>query len=357
MGDLSAVGAWANEVPTTMEAVVVEAPGDWSLREVAVPEPQPGWALVRVERAGICATDLAILHGHRDYAYPVIPGHEWAGTVVGVGADADVGWLGARVVGENDVGCLTCTACRTGRWRFCSSYQQIGFGAYGGAYARYLVAPSYGLRRLAARVSFDQGALLEPMAVALGLVARANLTIGDSLTILGDGPIGLLTLIVATAAGARRIVMSGGQAARMDLARRLGATVVDYREDDVEAAVRGAHGLSDAVVETSGVQEAAAQALRVVRPEGRVVLAGSAHGRVATLLEDPIQTRNVNVVGAGHNPGWLGRALACVEDGLLNSESLISHRYGLCDYKAALQQCESWSDGLVKSVFVMDNGS
>jgi 2-desacetyl-2-hydroxyethyl bacteriochlorophyllide A dehydrogenase len=337
----------------TMQAVVVEAPDRWSLQEVAVPAPLPGWALVRVEHAGICATDLAILHGQRDYTYPIIPGHEWAGTVVAVGSDGDAGWLKARVVGENDVGCLTCEYCRTGRWRFCSSYQQIGFGPYGGAYAEYLVAPAYGLRRLSSNVSSERGALLEPTAVALGLLARANLQIGETLTVLGDGPIGLLTLLVATAAGARRIVLSGGQRARLELAQKLGATVVDYKTDDVEDVVRSHHGYSDVVVDTTGAQPAAAQALRMVRPEGRVVLAGSAHGRVSTLLEDALQTRNVTAVGAGHNPGWLGRALACVEDGLLSPESLLSHRYALDEYGTALAQCESWSDGLVKSVFAM----
>jgi threonine dehydrogenase-like Zn-dependent dehydrogenase len=251
---------------------------------------------------------------------------------------------------------MTCAYCRSGRWRFCSSYQQIGFGLYGGAYAEYLVAPTYGLHRLGEKVSFDQGALLEPTAVAFGLLGRANLTIGDTLTILGDGPIGLLTLLVASASGARRIIVSGGQSARLELARKLGATVVDHREGDVEDVVRTLHGgASDVVVETTGAQEAAVQALHVVGPEGRVVLAASAHGRVTTLPQDPIQTRNLNVIGAGHNPGWLGRALACVDDGLVDSQGLVTHRYALGDYKSALAQCESWSDGLVKSVFVMSS--
>jgi threonine dehydrogenase-like Zn-dependent dehydrogenase len=170
------------QTPATMEAVVVTARGEASLVEVPMPRLEPGWALIKIAASGICATDLAIFKGDYPWPYPIIPGHEGSGIVVAVGDNADDQWLAKAVVGENGVGCLRCDACRSGRWRFCRVYQQIGFGSYGGAYAEYLAAPVYGLREPAPAISFEQGALMEPMAVAFGVLDRAAIRVGDTLT-------------------------------------------------------------------------------------------------------------------------------------------------------------------------------
>jgi threonine dehydrogenase-like Zn-dependent dehydrogenase len=100
-----------------MEAVLVTGRGEASLVEVPVPRLEPGWALIKIAAAGICATDLAVFNGDYPWPYPIIPGHEWSGMVEAVGDRADDQWLGKAVVGENDVGCLRCDACRSGRWR------------------------------------------------------------------------------------------------------------------------------------------------------------------------------------------------------------------------------------------------
>jgi threonine dehydrogenase-like Zn-dependent dehydrogenase len=194
------------------------------------------------------------------------------------------------------------------------------------------------------------------MAVAFGILDRARFRIGDSLTILGDGSVGLHTLIVAKAAGARRVVLSGHHAPRLALAAALGARIVDRGVEEVEDVVRAMHGQSDVVVDATGSTEAFAQATRLVRPEGRIVLGGSAHGKFATVPEDTILRRNLRIAGAGHNPGWMSRALACVTDGVVSSEVMISHQYPLAAYEAALAQCETRSTDLVKSMFAWASG-
>lgn len=331
----------------TMRALVVAEPGVVSLQVRARPEPPVGWARVKMRSVGICATDLALVDGQADVRFPLIPGHEWMGVVDKVGDPADADWLGLRVSGENEVSCLQCVQCRKGRWRWCAEYQQIGFGRWGGSYAEYLIVPVYGLHRLTS-ISDEQGALLEPMAVALGILDRANLRIGETLAVIGDGSIGLNTLLVAKAMGARRIVLSGERQARLQMARQLGAyRVVDHRHEDLLAF----EGQLDVVVEATGSESGLQQALRLAKPEGRVVIAGFAHKTSARIDPDAIHLPDLQVIGAGNNPGWMGRAVDLAEDGLLNSEALISHRFSLDDFEAALDQLRERPPDFVKSLF------
>lgn len=337
----------------SMRALVVTKTGTMVLSEVAIPVPPVGWARVRVRAAGICATDLAILDGQARVQFPVIPGHEWMGVVDQVGDSADSEWLGARVSGENEVSCLRCEQCRSGRPRWCAQYQQIGFGRYGGSYAEYLIAPVYDLHRLGPVISDDQGALLEPMAVALGILGRADLRIGETLTIIGDGPIGLHTLLVAKAMGARRILLSGERSTRLDMAQHMGAyRVVNHRTGDLQSLVDQYHGRSDVVVEATGSELGLQQAIAAAKPEGRVIVAGFAHGGSAVIAPDAIHLPDLQVIGAGNNPGWMGRAVALVEDELLSSERLITHRFAIEEFEAAFHQLREKPTDFVKSLLV-----
>ncbi len=335
-----------------MRALVVSAPDTVNLREVPRPEPPAGWARIQVARAGICATDLAVMAGQAGVSFPVIPGHEWMGIVDAVGSEDDGEWIGRRVAGENEVSCLLCPACRSGRWRWCPHYQQIGFGRYGGSYAEYLIAPIYGLHPLSQAVSDLQGALLEPAAVALGVLERAALRIGETVTVIGDGPIGLNVLIVAKAMGARRIIVGGEQPVRLAMAERLGAyRVVRHPNEDLVAAVTAGHGQSDVVVEATGTESGLQTALNLVRPEGRLVVAGFAHGGQAVISPDRIHLPDVAVIGAGNNPGWMGRTVALVEDGMLRTDHLVTHRYALAEFADAFGTLSQRGDGLIKAVF------
>ena len=125
-----------------MKAVVLEKPGTMVLKEMPVPQTPRGFVRVKVKAAAICATDLEVLDGNIAAKYPLIPGHEWSGIVEELGEGVDGKWLGQRVTGSNDVVCLTCPACRSGEWRYCKSFKEIGF-KMDGAYAEYVVVPAY----------------------------------------------------------------------------------------------------------------------------------------------------------------------------------------------------------------------
>ena len=124
-----------------MKAVVIKEPGNISLQNVEIPQPQPGFVRIKVKAAAICATDLEVLDGNIPANYPLTPGHEWSGIVDAVGSESDSHWIGKRVIGSSDVVCLTCDACRSGNWRYCKDFEEIGFRR-NGAYAEYAIMPA-----------------------------------------------------------------------------------------------------------------------------------------------------------------------------------------------------------------------
>ena len=205
-----------------MKAIVIREPGCVALEEKAIPEPQPGFVRVRVKAAAICATDLEVIDGNIPANYPITPGHEWSGIVDAAGSREDESWIGKRVVGSNDVVCLKCDACRSGNWRYCSEFEEIGFRR-DGAYAEYVIVPAYGLCELPEQVSFVHGALCEPLGVALGTLEKAGARLGDTLTIIGAGSIGLCILAAAKAMGMREIVVAAATRRRLAIAEQMGA--------------------------------------------------------------------------------------------------------------------------------------
>lgn len=338
-----------------MKAVVIEKPNELALREVNKPVPEPGWALIRVKVAAVCATDLELIGGNIGKQYPVIPGHEWSGVVEEVGRREDNYWVGKRVVGSNDIVCLTCKECRSGMWRNCASFKEIGFKA-DGAYAEYMVVPVYGLSELPRHISFVQGAMIEPLAVAIGTVDRAGLKLGDTAVIMGAGSIGLNLLAVSKAAGARRVVVTALSERRLGFAKNMGAyaTVATRDVDVVEAVTNALGGRPDVVLEATGMEDCAQAALRMAKKEGKIALAGFGREQEFNIHIDDIHINNLRVIGAGNNWNLVDRAVNLLADGLVSTEALATHFFHLEEYEKALEMTRVRPDGFVKAVFTFD---
>jgi L-iditol 2-dehydrogenase len=335
-----------------MKAIRIEKPGVYGLVETPRPVPEPGWALVRVQASAVCATDLELIGGTIGKRYPIIPGHEWSGTVASVGRASDEAWVGRRVVGSNDIVCLTCKACRSGLWRNCASFREIGFKA-DGAYAEYLVVPVYALSVLPEAISFVQGALVEPLAVALGTLEKVDLRLGDTVVILGAGSIGLNLLAVAKAAGARRILVLALSERRFGFARKMGAhATLATGEPDVAVRIEALLGGSpDVVVDATGTEACVRLALSIAGKGARVALAGFGRGEDFRLPIDDLHVKNLHVFGAGNNWNLVDKALDLLQDGLVSTEILATHRFPLARFEEALEMTRTRPDGFVKSVF------
>ena len=336
-----------------MKAVVIKEPGNISLENLDIPQPGPDFVRIKVKAAAICATDLEVLDGNIPANYPLTPGHEWSGIVDAVGSEKDKHWLGKRVIGSSDVVCLTCEACRSGNWRYCKDFEEIGFRR-NGAYAEYAIMPAYGLCELPDNVSFEQGALCEPLGVALGTMEKAEAKFGQTCLIIGAGSIGLCMLSVAKTMGMKDIVVCAASEGRLDIAKKLGAShVIATKESNLMEKMKEIHpGGTDVVVDCTGIEECIQMSLKLARKGGVVALAGYGRGKIMNIRIDDIHINNLKVVGAGNNWNQHKKAVTLMKDGQVNLECCISERIRLEEYNKGLELARKRPAGFVKAVFV-----
>lgn len=335
-----------------MKAVVIEKPGVVVMKEVPIPVPPPGFARVKVAAAAVCATDLEVLTGRIPANYPLTPGHEWSGVVDAVGSSEDEHWIGKRVIGSNDVVCLKCDACRSGNWRYCTEFEEIGFKR-DGAYAEYIIVPAYGLCELEDHVSFEEAALCEPLGVALGTLEKANAKFAETCLIVGAGSIGLCMLAVAKAMGMRRIVVCATSKKRLGIAEQMGAcATIATSECDLEAEMKKIHpGGTDVVIDATGIESCIQQCLRLARKGGRVLLAGYGRGKIMNIRMDDVHINNLQVIGAGNNWNMHKLAATLMADGVIDLKPLVTNVMPLDNYQEALEMAENRPLGFVKAVF------
>ncbi len=320
--------------------------GHVEVRAVDEPSPPPGHVKLAVQAAGICGTDLHIYHDEFPTRPPVIMGHEVAGVVAEVGAGVSGVAVGERVTTETYFStCGVCRFCRDGQPNLCPERRSIG-SAVNGGFAPFLVVPARNLHRLPDNVDFLAGALTEPLAcVVHGALEQPSLTPGDLAVIAGPGAIGLLTLQVVKAAGAR-VVMLGtdADAARLDLARALGAdAVLNVQREDAQPVVMdmsGGYG-ADIVYECSGAGPAAQQLLTLVRRRGQYAQIGLFSGAVAWDLNQ-VCYKELRVTGSNASvPSAWRRAVELLGAGRVQTRPLISHVYPLAEWRAAFDTFEA----------------
>ncbi|MFI0165545.1 2,3-butanediol dehydrogenase [Streptomyces sp. NPDC017095] len=269
-----------------MKAAVWYGARDVRVTEREVTPPGPDEVLLSVAYCGICGSDL---HEYTDGPHsvpvdqvhpasgaraPLVLGHEFCGTVTAVGSAVHGLAAGDRVAVEPHYRCGACPRCRAGEYNICRHFGFAGLMGHGGL-AEYATVPSYMAHRLPDEVPLEQAALFEPASVALHALRRGG--DADSVAVVGLGPVGLLTVLLAAWRGVRRIVASDVDPARLGLAARLGATeVVDAREADAGLRVRAACGGegADVAFEVAGSQAALDTCLAATRRGGRTVLVG-----------------------------------------------------------------------------------
>jgi L-iditol 2-dehydrogenase len=269
-------------------------------------------------------------------ALPFVPGHEWAGTVVALGPGAEDSGLrpGDRVAAENHAGCGACPNCRAGRYNLCERAGQPGYRLYGhtaqGALAEYAVRPTRVLHRLPDEVGDEAGALVNQGAMAVHAVRRTGLDPGSRVAVIGPGLLGLMTALVARAAGAVE-VMVVGRGSRLELVAGYGLTPVDREATDPVRCVReltGGRG-AERVYDCTGDPSATAQALAMVRRGGRVALLGLCGGRTAEIAPDALVLDEVDLMGIRSSPNAYPAMIALMASGAVDVAPLLTHVYPL----------------------------
>jgi L-iditol 2-dehydrogenase len=287
------------------------------------PEPRPGESVVRVEAVGVCGSDL---HWFEDGAIgdarltaPLVIGHEFAGVV-------EHGPLaGRRVAVDPAVPCERCDLCREGHPNLCPDVRFAGHGSCDGALRQYLSWPDHRLHPLPEPLDGVAGALLEPLGVAIHAVDLGHVDVGARVAVVGCGPIGLLLAQVCRAAGAGVALAVDPLAHRREAAARAGAEVAIAPGE--LASWDGAE--VDVAFEAAGTDEAVDLALRAVRPGARVVLAGIPAGDQTTFSASIARRKGVTLVLVRRMKEVYPRALRLVEAGVVDLQSLVTHRFPL----------------------------
>jgi L-iditol 2-dehydrogenase len=334
-----------------MKAAVLEALENIVIKEVPDVVPGPGEIKLRVHVCAVCGSDVRIFHhGNPRVRPPAIIGHEVAGEVVAVGDGVDQWNVGDRVALGADVPCGKCYWCQNGLGNNCNENHAIGYQFPGGFAEEMVLDPmvvDFGpVTSIPENVSYEQAALAEPLACAINGLEMCRLSVGDSLCIIGAGPLGCMMIELGRHMGAAEIVVVQRSRKRLELARAFGADhYLCSEETDVLDAVRditGGRG-PDVVVTTCGSVEAHEQAIDMVAKQGRVNLFGGL-GKDARNLNVPSNTihyKECFVLGShGSVPRHHRIAMALIEKGVVDVARCITHRFPLDDIRAAIDAAE-----------------
>ncbi|HTU03118.1 MAG TPA: alcohol dehydrogenase catalytic domain-containing protein [Candidatus Sulfotelmatobacter sp.] len=335
-----------------MKAVVKTAPGPGNLAYTDFPEPTatPGHVLIEVQAAGLCGTDLG-LYGWADSTVkqfkpklPLVMGHEFAGVVVELGPGAAGFRVGDRVTANPIMYCGQCYYCRAGRQSICDDRPILGLGL-NGCFAKLVAVRRENVYAVPPEVPFETAALSEILCVVLHALDRVPVGPGDTVAVVGPGPLGTLILLGARAAGASRLVMTGLRADgdRLKVAERLGAHTIMVDETDPAQAVRDVtRGLgADVVFECAGHPRAVPQALTLVRKGGKIGVLGMGHGD-SSFDTAALAFGEVELIGIrAYDPKIWHRSYDVLAARQFPLDAVISHRLPLAEAARGIELMQS----------------
>lgn len=322
-----------------------------------IPPQRPGEALIEVAAVGICGSDLGAYRGeHPRMRPPLLMGHEFAGRISALGDDAGDFEVGDRVAVNPVISCGDCRSCLAGQENTCADYRVIGCRPeLPGALAQFVSVPVENLHRLSEGCTMEMAAVVQPLAVSYhATVTRAAVAVGESVAILGAGPIGLGCLLVARAIGARTVVVDLDEG-RLSTATAFGAdAVVPARAANVAGAVTDALGTGvDVVLEAAGGRQTATLSLanEIVRPGGRIVVIGNFAAGISMGDAADLKTKELSLLGSqGYaNESYAG-VLAMVQAGDLDASALVSHRFALSQTPKAFELLDDDSQEKMKII-------
>ncbi|MEM4311714.1 MAG: alcohol dehydrogenase catalytic domain-containing protein [Nitrososphaerales archaeon] len=325
-----------------MKALVFYKAGEFKLEKLEVPKPKEGEVLVKIKAGGVCATDLKILKGEKGIKSGTILGHEFSGYIAEVRGNVNLK-IGDRVSVYPIIACGNCYFCIIGKRNRCLERKTLGIDVNGG-FAQYTLIPkevvSLGhILKLPNKVSYEEGALLEPLATVVNSMDALNLSHGESILIVGAGPMGLMHLILAKVRGASKIVVSDLLEDRLKLAKELGADfVINPREKDLVKEIKDLTGIGiDKAVVTVGSAEAVEQAINCVRSQGILNLfAGGGKEYTLNLDLNKIHYKEITLTGTQNATfDQYKRSLELVSSGRIKLKSLITHEFPLEEYYKA----------------------
>jgi L-iditol 2-dehydrogenase len=338
-----------------MKVARLYGPHDLRLVEEPIPEPQPGEVLLRVRSVTVCHSDI---HYYRDghigdtvSEVPLVLGHEFAGEVVQVTSGVEGVALGDLVAVEPAISCGHCRYCREGNPNLCMHLRFAGTPPLDGGLSEYVTYKPEFLFPLPQGFTADEGALLEPLGVAIHGWDLGGLRVGESVAIVGCGPIGLLLVQLARIGGASQILAVDPLAYRRDLAAELGALPLDSAANLARRAAEytDGHGV-DVAIEVAGAISAQEEAAHMVKRGGTLVLIGIPPEDQIVLTHHLVRRKGLTIKVARRMKLTYPRAIALVQRRLVNVLPLVTHRFPLEQADDAFRLVEGYEDKVIKAV-------
>jgi len=347
-----------------MKALLKVASGKGNVRLKDVPKPAAGEgeALIKVQVAGVCGTDIHIYYDRFPNSPPVVLGHEFSGIVERVGRGVKAFQPGERVVSENNpFACGVCRICSLGYPNLCPQKRAMGILS-DGCFAEYVKLPVNLLHRIPDNVSFEEAALTEPLAVSVHSVSeRCGIEKGDTVVVFGPGAIGLLASQVARAEGAGDMLLVGlpqDEKTRFECAAKLGIETLNIEKEDLRGKVMRLTGGvgADVIVEASGSESAIALGADLVRKNGRMAISGITGKRRVSLDWDRMVSKAISIFFAysSRKPDWQ-KALKFLSEKKVRTLPLITHRYPIEEWEKAFRVLETLQ--AIRPVFLIGQAS
>jgi len=321
-----------NTVKTNM-SVTVYGPMDIRYEDHGVLAPAPGEVRIKVKAAGVCGTDVEVLTNEMFYytsgqaKLPIVPGHEWCGVIEEVGEGVTGYKVGDMVTGECTVNCGHCAQCNSGHANLCVNRTETGVMNRDGGYAEYINFPATHLHKFT-KLSFEEGAVIEPTCIAMNAVIRGRITPKDNVLVVGPGPIGLLAAQIAkNIYGAKRVIISGTRDERLERAVPFTDAQINVKNCDAAAEIMKAtdgEGVN-VILETAGATDTFALASKVLAPAGRIVICGFFGTKKAECQWDFISTNDAEIIGSLGSPGIWDFVITLMESGRLDVRCILSH--------------------------------
>lgn len=319
---------------------VMTAPGEIIFREIPIPAPQAGEVLVRIQMIGVCGSDIHVYHGKHPFtSYPVTQGHEVSGEIAALGEGVEGLRIGQKVTIEPQVYCGKCYPCTHGKYNLCEELKVMGFQTTGTA-STYFATDASKITPIADGLSFEEGAMVEPLAVAVHAVKQLGDVTGKKVAVLGAGPIGNLVAQVAKGMGAERVMVTDISDYRLELAQKCGADcIVNTAKEEFGKALVEAFGpdKADVIYDCAGNDTTMNQAIRCARKGSTIILvavfASMAKVDLAVLNDHELDLNTTMM----YRHGDYVTAIQMISEGKVQLRPLMTKVFSFRQYKEAYQ--------------------
>ena len=336
---------------------VMTAPGEIIFREIPKPEPASDEVVVKIMKIGVCGSDIHVYHGKHPFTkYPVTQGHEVSGCVVSVGSDVHDLSVGQKVTIEPQVYCGKCYPCRHGKYNLCEELKVMGFQTTGTA-SEYFAVKASKVTPIPESMTYNEGAMIEPLAVTVHAARRAGDLTGQKVVILGAGPIGILLAQSVKAFGASEVMITDVSDYRLRLASECGADyTINTRETDFNEAMLRAFGpdKADVIYDCAGNDTTINQAIRYARKGSLIILvavfADMAKADLAVLNDHEL---DLNTSMMYRHEDYLD-AIRFVSEGKVQLKPLMSKHFDFADYLAAYRYIDANRETTMKVLIDVD---